>query len=418
MPLHQKWSEIWLFGYAQSRFYRESTCPCKLAVVLETHALQMETLATNEVSRCGCQVGEAELVRAFARYGAVHSVARARALDFGVVRFLKHSAAAAAIAGLNGAHLRDRAVTVKWGSAAPPAATVAAAPHMSAASTAAAAAASPFGQAPSPAQTPLFGFLGRPQVPPRGPMSGGPASTAAATGTANGFSGLGIGWAQALGLGGQASWLPSATRPAGLPLNSALGHPVAPMHPVTLGYPANGGAAHPATLGHPGNAPAPYPVPPFSGAAAWGRPPTSAPDSAPAPAAPQANGWAPSLFRPAAGGAAAPPAAAQAGGWAVPPVTTGPPLPDWALQARAQAPAPGGAPGDPTPRSPMGGALGGSGLLEWGPLPGQLQARPPAAREAAAAGKACVPGFSLFARAGPLEGLMHPGAGAGHAWQG
>ena len=369
-------------------------------------------------------MGEAELVRAFARYGAVHSVARARALDFGVVRFLKHSAAAAAIAGLNGAHLRERAVTVKWGSAAPPAATVAAAPHMAAASMAAAAAAAPLGQAPSPVQTPLFGFLGRPQLPPRGPPLGVPASTAAATGTANGFSGLGIGWAQALGLGGQAGWPTSATRPAGLPLNSALGHPVAPMHPVTLGYPANGGAAHAATLGHPGHGPAPHPVPPFSGAPAWGRPPTSAPDSAPAPAAPQANGWATSLFRTPAGGAAAAPAAAQAGGWAVPPVTTGQPLPGWALQGRAQAPTPGCAPGNPTPQSPMGGALGGSGLLEWGPLPGQLQARPPAAGEAGAAGKACVPGFSLFARAGPLEGLMHqarvqgpsmPGEAAPHA---
>lgn len=353
-------------------------------------------------------MGEAELVRAFARYGAVHSVARARALDFGVVRFLKHSSATAAIAGLNGAHLRERAVTVKWGSAAPPAATVAAAPHMAAANMAAAAAAVPLGQAPSPVQTPLFGFLGRPQLPPRGPLPGGPANTAAATGTTNGFSGLGIGWAQALGLGGQAGWPTSAARPAGLPLNSALGHPVAPMHPVTLGYPANGGAAHPATLGHPGNGSTPRPVPPFSGAPAWGRPPTSAPDSAPAPAAPQANGWVPSLFRPAAGGAAAAPAAAQAGGWAGTPVTTGQPLPGWALQARAQASTPGGAPGDhPTPHSPMGGALGGSGLLEWGPLPGQLQARPPAAGAADAAGKACVPGFSLFARAGPLEGLMH-----------
>ncbi|KAK9841820.1 hypothetical protein WJX81_005171 [Elliptochloris bilobata] len=74
------------------------------------------------------QVGEAELVRVFARFGAVHSVARARALDFGVVRFLQHGAAVAAIAGLNGAFLRERAVIVKWGSAAPAAATVAAEP--------------------------------------------------------------------------------------------------------------------------------------------------------------------------------------------------------------------------------------------------------------------------------------------------
>ena len=355
----------------------------------------------SDFNRCVRQVGEAELVRAFARYGAVHSVVRARALDFGVVRFLKHSAAAAAIAGLNGAHLRERAVTVKWGSAAPPAATVAAAPHMAAASKSAPAATAPLGQGANPAQTPLFGLLGRPQAPPMGSMPGGPASATAATGTANGFSGLGIGWAQALGLGVQASWPTSAARPAGLPLNSALGHPVAPMHPVTLGYPANGSAAHPATLGHPGKGPAPYPMPLFSGGVPGARPPTSAPDSAPAPAAPQANGWAPSHFRTVATDAAA----APAGSWAGPQVTTGLPLPKWAPQARAQAPMPC-ALGDPAPHSPMGKALGGSGL-EWGPLPGQLQARPPAAGGAGAAGKASVPGFSLFARAGPLEGLMH-----------
>ena len=323
-------------------------------------------------------------MRAFAHYGAVHSVARAHALDFGVVRFLQHGSAVAAIAGLNGAHLRERAITVKWGSAAPPAATVTAAP------------AAPLGQAPNPAHTPWLGFLGMPQMPPSRPPPGVPRGATAAASAANGSSGLGFGWAQALGLGVQAAGPQPAARPAHLPPNGALRHPVAPMPPSPLSYLANGSAAHPGTA--------------FPGAPVWGRPPASAPANAPAPAPPQANGWVPSYLTLAASGAAAAPAAVQAGGWealAVPPVTAALPLPGWALQGRAHALAPGGAPADPAPQSPMGGALGGSGLLEWCPLPGQPQARQPAAGEAGAAGKASVPGFSLFARAGPLEGLMH-----------
>lgn len=287
------------------------------------------------------QVDETELVRTMARFGAVHSAARARALDFCVVRFMQHGAAVAAIVGLRGAHLRYCALDVKWGRPAPAGAGAAAA----------AAPASPAGlapEAPAAQRAPAdpqqqgaeaLGCLGLPRL-------GGAAGSSAA-------------WQLAVG---------PAPGPGGGP----------------------GGLPGVRTL----------PVNPAASLTAGGRPPGR--DAHPPP-----NGAGPTLagaLRGAGGGAApAPPPASL-------------PMPAWLVHGprgaalAAQRPA-------HEPGSPAAGALparlGADGALAWGLHPGGVQ--PSAGPAGGKPGQAYArgpPGFSLFAHAGPLEGLQRAHSGA------
>ena len=419
------------------------------------------------------QVGQLELVRMFKRFGGVHSITRAAALDFAVLRFLQHGAAVASIAHLQGVFLRDRQLTVKWGvPSAPPAVPLplsAAAATMPPVPAPASAGPGPaVGRVPCPGQAPLVGFLGMPQLGPdahrpaaqrtgadcatgravglgfewgqaAGPSTGGagtdggPAVEGGGWGQAEGLGGAGVGvsgrsggsglgWGQGVrpGAGSMQGGLMAAC-PAGLGENGALGAPITKLQPVTMGYPA--------PVSGPWLAATVQGVlwQSFLGESSWMQPPTgvtvSTPPPTAVPSAPQANGW-------AAGPAAAPPVVLakvfQVGPPVAPsvvPSASSLPLPGWIQGGSALRPPADNTPlGAAPPGNPMGGVLGGDGRLGWGLLPGQQHPNPKSAAlqplavgEAGKAGAAratsAPPSFSLFATAGPLQGLKQSSQG-------
>lgn len=408
----------------------------------------------------------------FKRFGGVHSIARAAALDFAVLRFLQHGAAVASIAYLQGAFLRDRQLTVKWGfpSASPalPMPVSAAAATLPSVPAPASAGLGPAGgQVPGPGQAPSVGFLGLPQLgadthkpaaqltgadcangrsaglglgwgQAAGPSTdgagtdGGPAGEGGAWGQAEGLGGagvgasgrigdLGLGWGQGVrqGAGGMQGGLMAAC-PAGLGQNGALGAPITKWQPVTMGYPAPVSTPWPAATMQGVSWQS------FLGGSSWMQPPTgttvSTPPPTAMPSAPQASGW-------AAGPSAAPPVVlakvfhfGPAVAPSVVPSASSLPLPGWIQGGSALR-----APEDSTPLgaaplgNPLGGVLGGGGRLGWGLLPGQQHPNPKstlqplAVGEAGKAGAARATGaplsFSLFATAGPLQGLKQSSQG-------